>query len=414
MSRQDAVKSVADRLQANPPLPTRILDQTRSEWRHLALHNPRGTFGKGDNDWKRASSLLEYVAREQEGRKLSMERLAAACYMKVREFVKFHQHVGNFRQPKASPTTAPSTTGSNTHKKKQRQSSIPYLAMKLGSYVSDSHGAALRAQNLLSQLIRWSRNDAYQLQDVARHLPAYEAVCFYLTTQSGVRPDQPGDEGGGTTQQLSVATVVEVLTDVTLTEFASILEHVQSMMQTMKENEEEKEQAARQETKKKNTTNSKKRKTAPQQEDSSSRVAAKRPALSEGTERERTQHLGQTAHDLLLKEVQERVGMMEEFPSSSSLQGNAFVGDMLPSSMEPSIQDPERTFLRYSPYFLEWKECVLAQAMDSVKSRALEEDGASTIGEMESTTTTTISREEALKWAARNVLKCTGILVSTQ
>lgn len=397
MSLHDAVALVADRLALSPALSEKILESTRSELRGFKFQNPYGTFGSGDNDLKRASALLEYVAREQGGVKIPMAKLSKAAYLRERDFTKFHRQIGNFRSKK--PVEDPWKTAASTSSSSSR-SSIPSLAMKLGSYLTDSNGVAIRAQRLLNQISRFSRNNPHQIRDIFRFHKAYEAVCFYVvatqdaspaggssTSTSARRKDEDGDEG----KQLQVATVVDVSTDVTLSEFANILEHVHSMIEDMKEKESTDRETSKHNEK---VSSSKKRKagkrTSTKDEDPSSSVG-------EGDSAKRSAKRSRAAAQAqdLLEEVKARADFME------SLNDDPF--DEKPSSQK-NDEPPE---LSYSVKFLEWKRQVLAQATQSATTILLEK---ATAGHNSSDQSATVTLEQSLEYAARNVLTSLGLL----
>jgi hypothetical protein len=388
MSRNDDVALVAGRLKLSPPLSVKILESTRSELRGLKFQNPNGTFGKGDNDLKRASALLEYVARELEGIKIPLDKLAKAAYVRERDFRKFHQQVGNFRpKPESSQQADPSTTTRN---------SIPSLAMKLGSYLTDSNGVAIRAQRLLNQITRFSQNNPHQLRDIFRFAKAYEAVCFYIVATQDASPggtstgrkDDEGEEG----KQLQVATIVDVSTDFTLSEFANILEHVQSIIGNMKERASSDNAANKQIEK---AAPSKKRKAGGNR---SSALDDSSSSLGEGNSSSTTRGNHSTKKDRtaaqaqdVLEQVKERADFME------TLNDDPF--DEVP------FQE-DRTSC-YSAKFLEWKRQVIAQATKSVT--AIPESDANGDDDSDQAAAAA-TRAKALECAARNVLVSLGLL----
>lgn len=408
MPRHDAVSSVADRLKQSPPLSAKILEKARNELRIFQLHNPPGTFGKCDNQERRAGALLEYVAREQEGLKLSMQKLAKACFAKEKEFVKFHSHVGNFRYK-------PPQAKDSSNDKQRRQSSIPSLAMKLGSYVADSNGAAIRAQRLLHKLIRFYHKRPDYLKDIDRLFRTYEAACFYIVaTQQDMGRINNDTTNGENDKQLSVATVVDVSTDFTLSEFAAVLEHVQNMIDTMEQRqqeEEEKEKAAKRTISTAASTN-KKRKGSTIEQPLSKKVPAARAessqlsSLSKSTttsKRGKDNKPSKLAQDLL-EQVQERVDMMD------MLQDDDLVSD----STLGFTSSWKRELAMYPPHFLEWKRDVLSHAIRSATSELREEKEIVDENGHSQAPAPSVPRDQALEHAARIILQSRELLVVPQ
>ncbi len=350
MSHNDPVGHVAGRLQEK--LSATILEKARSELRGLQFQNPHGTFGKGDNDLKRASVLLEYVAREEQGVKIPLGHLAKAAYVKEADFGKFHRQIGNFRN---RPTTSSSDTITST---------IPSLAMKLGSHVNDSNGVAIRAQRLLNRIVRFHYKNPHQLRDIGRFAKVYEAVCFFIEATHHAHKDE-GDEG----KQLQVATVVDVSTDFTLSEFANILEHVQSMIETMNEATEGKESTKESSTDCKTASKKRKGPINPTNDRS-------QPSDIVGRSTKTSRSAG------IIEEIKERVECMELL--NDDLFGHRVA--------------PTDTFI--VPHFLQWKQQVLDQAIQCATMTYETDQQAANI-----------TRLQALEKAVQNVLESCGMIL---
>lgn len=246
---QNPAAVIASRLKLDREIPSNVLQQTQGALRLFKVKNPTGTFGKQDNDLKRACALLEYVYREMEGVKIPINRLAKAACMKEKDFINFHQTIGNFRNNTASRnSTCSSSSSSSLVPGNRKRSSIPSLAIKLGSFVNDSNGVASRAIKLFDKILNHSKNmpaseRAYQLRDMKEHQTAYEAACFYViatsekiltssrSTSISTRIKQDDDDDDN--KQLAISSVLDVSNDFTLAEFKNILMHIQNLCQEM-------------------------------------------------------------------------------------------------------------------------------------------------------------------------------------
>jgi hypothetical protein len=231
----NAVALIIRKLKLEREISQKTIQQTQDALRILKFKNPNGSFGKQDNDLKRTFALLEYVVREMEGHKIPMGRLAKAACMKEKDFVKFHQLVGNFRENTSSSKPALSTKDTNKDAVVP-QSSLPSLAIKLGPYVEDSNGVALRANRLFENLLRSAKSmqtstGSYQLQDMKKHQKTYEAACFFLVaTRNKTTKSCPSrDRGDEEEKQLDVSALLKVSTDFTENEFKDVLEHIKTL-----------------------------------------------------------------------------------------------------------------------------------------------------------------------------------------
>jgi hypothetical protein len=341
--------------------------------RGLQFQTPHGSFGKGDNELKRASALLEYIAREEEGLSIPLTQLAKAAFVKEADFVKFHRQVGHFRQTPSSRNNSSTNAGdarsasANTNpllSTTSNTSSIPSLAMKLGSYVNDSNGVAIRAQRLWNQLIRSSHKNPHQLQDMARFAKVYEAVCFFIQATRDARIEEE-DDG----KRLQPRTVVEVSTEFTLSDFTDILGHVQSLLDPT-----EAGKGASSSTGK--TKGSTKKRTL-----SSADVPEEKwhATGSSSDPIEQTQHGKRTGVETVLERAN-TLEILEDDPFGYILT-------------EPSDTS-------FSPRFLQWKQQTLDRAIRSARE-ACQEDHS---GE-------TVTRTQLLEIAAKNVLESCGLLL---
>jgi hypothetical protein len=378
---QGAAALIVGRLHLEIKISQKVITQTQSALRILKIKSPNGTFGKQDNDLKRACALLEYSVREKEGFKIPMARLAKAACMKERDFVKFHQIIGNFRANASSTSKRSSSSkgGDNSNKTGgPRRSSIPSLAIKLGSFVQDSNGDAIRAQKLYDQIIhdaecKASDEGRHQVGDMKQHQQTYEAACFYLVaTKDKTRnmSSKIADDDDG--RQLEISTLVDLSTDFTSSEFKNVLEHVKTILEK-KENHQE-SSCGNGGGKATTRTLAMKRKSTRTLGEVSGKRSKPSVMLS-------SQQLASNATLDLLKKVDHTdVSRVYNDPlTESSLDGN------------------------YSAMFLQWKSKVLAKAVDAAKTALLAEARQQDVGE--------ISREKALDRAATDVLRSHGLLL---
>lgn len=231
MSLQNPAALIADKLRLDQKIPQKLLQETQSALRLFKLKHPSGSLGRSDNDLRRACALLEYVVREHGGIKIPMKQLSRAACMKEHEFTKFHQSVGNFRRSGSRVTKDISVP-------LPEASTIPSLTIKLGSYIKDPNGVALRALNLFQTLTRHAQElpateRGHQLRDIQDHRKAYEACCFFIaaTSESVVKSKSTQDFNEDDNKRLQIQSIIDASNDFTVATFKSILQHVQSISQ---------------------------------------------------------------------------------------------------------------------------------------------------------------------------------------
>jgi hypothetical protein len=232
---RDTTSAVLERLRLDPPLCRKDVETTQNLLRLMKLKYPIGTFGRTDNELKRVCALVEYVAREEGGHRISMDQLAKVAVMKKKDFVAFHEIVGNFKEnsttsrstvPSSSSTTTTSLSSSlqsttvnnlvagsgsisGTNRKGghsdttttivlPNSTTIPSLVMQLGVFLPNSNIVAVEAQRLFQQIVshlqhnKKSRERISGLEDIRTNQTTYEAVCFYLTaTKDKHRTNNP-------------------------------------------------------------------------------------------------------------------------------------------------------------------------------------------------------------------------------
>lgn len=342
---QNPAAIIAAKLQLEKPIPAKVLQETHSALRLLKSRNPNGSFGRQDNDLKRACALLEYIVREREGYKIPISSLAKAACMKLRDFENFHALVGNFRGSFSSASKQTSLSlkkgGKQSRHTSSNQSSISSLAIKLGSYVQDANGVSVRAIKLFSD-IKCNAKSKYQLQDMQQHQKAYEAACFYIAaTSDDASKSHKGLLDDDNNKLLEISNISDVSTDFTLAEFKSILHHVQNLRETTPPSQTSKTQKSN----KKNETTSKIRKRQ--------KVENSATALAARISSKRTKSTGLLSEDLassatfdLLQKADTHQGISHREESSTKMQRLA-----------------------------EWKRSVLTLAMENVRKQMINDDG---------------------------------------
>lgn len=233
MSLQNPAALIADKLQLDHQIQPKLLQETQSALRLLKLKHPNGSFGKQDNDLKRACALLEYVVRERGGIKIPMKQLARAACMREKDFAKFHHTIGNFRR---SGRASQAAKGRDNNRSLTEASTIPFLTIKLGSYVQDPNGVAQRAVKLFQTLAKHAQElpateRGHQLRDIHDHRTAYEASCFFIaaTPDAVVKTNSMNNGDDDDNKRLQIQHVIDASNDFTHSEFNSILKHVQSI-----------------------------------------------------------------------------------------------------------------------------------------------------------------------------------------
>jgi hypothetical protein len=387
---QDAATLIAGSLRLERKISPKVIQQTQNALRMLKLKNPRGSFGKQDNDLKRACALLEYIAREKEGFKIPMEKLAKAACMKEKEFVKFHQIIGNFRENVSSKSSSSSKANGNDAEGQQK-SSIPLLSIKLGPFVQDSNGAAVRAQRLFDNILSYAKKmskteSRYQVRDMRTYQKTYEAACFYFeatrdqTTNSRPLQNQEDEDE----KRLEISTVLDVSTDFTSMEFKNVLGHIQNLseeMESASDNHDTGEAAS------KNQVSNKKRKNII--------IAKKLPAKRSKLGALLSEEPASIATLDLLEKVSEEQNIRNDLLKKVNGEQNIRNDER---EIWDDVDSPHRS---YSPVFLEWKQKLLAKAIKAAKEALVKK---STDSEQE------ISYERALNRAATDVLRSHDLL----
>ena len=350
----DTVSEVASRLkQVSVSIAT--LEKTRSEHRGLECRYPYGTLQKGDNGRKRICALLEYVAREEEGVSIPMTTLASIAFMKEQDFQKFHERVGIFRTTKHPK--APTVSNKN---------SIPSLAMKLGSYMTDSSGVAVRAQRLLGDLCRFYRKNTFQIRDMVQHARTYEAACFYIVaTQDYCEYDVEE-------KQIQASNVVNVSSDFSLGEFAEVEGHVRQLVREMNENNDKGKSDLRE-----NMTDRKKRKTSQVYVSSSSMSKQPKNAAVRTAKRSKQAPI---------------LGQLEERATTLDCRNE--------DSFHTSVTTATIHDTSYSPKFVAWRDMLLQRAIKSATKEIKSSDQNVVVFD--------ILHDQALEFAARSLLQLRG------
>jgi hypothetical protein len=373
---QNPASIIADKLQLDQEIPPKVLQETQSALRILKLKFPNGTFGKQDNDLKRACALLEYVVREREGYKIPMHRLARAACMKERDFAKFHQMIGNFRRNSSSSiqTSRSLRKGATPTAAIGQTSSIPSLAIKLGTYVQDSNGVSVRATKLYQDLMSHAKNlpaseRGHQLRDIKDHQKAYEAACFYIAATNenttNNRPTRMHDEDDDN-KQLEISNVTDVSNEFTLAEFKNILQHTQTICMAVEDRNDTKETSQKKTNKKRQKEEESSRK---RPNDTTSRISSSKRTKSTGL-------------------------LSEELASNATLDLLYKADDTHHESTEVFQYEEARNKLQQQ-MFAGWKHSTITLAIDKMKTKMKTDKGSDQ----------KISNEQALDLAVEEVFK---------
>lgn len=354
MSFDTATSLIVSRLKIDEELSAKVIDATQSALRVMKYKHPTGSIiTKGDNDLKRASALLEYIARELAGVKIPMDQLARAAYMRPTEFVKFHQMVGNFRETSESQNAQASR---NSTASKKRTSSMPALAIKFGAFVHDSTGIALRAQKLYNKVYRYGQKNPHHRQDMHRFQKVYEAVCYYTAATASQKDmgkvatsttkTKDDDEG----HKLTIATIVDLSNDFSLKDFKDILSHVEEIIQDM----DAKNQSGQVEksSRSKDSLNTSKR-----LRDAAATTASRESKRPKSNAMLSAQELAKKATEALLRKVE-----TSEVPIDETLEDDPF------ESIESTLKANPTEALTYQAEFLKWKDAILQKAVEKAKT----------------------------------------------
>ena len=375
----------------NTELSQETIRKCQSAFRTMRIHNRPGCFGRHDHDLTRAAALLEYVVRETEGTKIPIKTLAQASFLKLANFQKLHQLVGNFLvNTSASKLKRSSLLSASNHnnsssssgRHKLLPSSIPSLAIKFGPYVKDPTGYASQAQDLFQKIEHHAKtqmasasDSRAQLYDLQQYQRAYEAACFYVvvtnTQKSSARQDHPdGDASEKST--LDLQTLLDASTDFTEIQFKHVYKYIEKLLEEFKQQQ-------------KNKAN-KNRKRSTKDDNATTKGTAKG------------------------KNKRQRIGVAEASSSSSSLPAASIETAMSlldridhhhDDSNDGQLGMQESSLIRaaFAPSFLNWKEAILSKA----RREAREAAGANqNQAEMDDS--------EAIAHAADAVLKRFGIL----
>ena len=376
----------------NTELSQETIRKCQSAFRTMRIHNRPGCFGRHDHDLTRAAALLEYVVRETEGTKIPIKTLAQASFLKLANFQKLHQLVGNFLvNTSASKLKRSSLLSASNHnnsssssgRHKLLPSSIPSLAIKFGPYVKDPTGYASQAQDLFQKIEHHAKtqmasasDSRAQLYDLQQYQRAYEAACFYVvvtnTQKSSARQDHPdGDASEKST--LDLQTLLDASTDFTEIQFKHVYKYIEKLLEEFKQQQ------------KKNKANKNKNKKRSSKEDN---------ATTKGTAKG--------------KNKRQRIGVAEASSSSSSLPAASIETAMslldridhhYDDSNDGQIGTQESSLIRaaFAPSFLNWKETILSKARKEAREAASQKQ-------------TEMNDSEAIAHAADAVLKRFGIL----
>lgn len=423
MSFQDAVSLVAASLgkgSLEKVISQKVIETAQSALRVLKYKHPHGTFGKGDNELKRACAMLEYVSREVDGFKIPMSELAKVAYMKDRDFNKFHQRLGNFRtigQARGSALTPRSSSRSTIPKPTTSVSSIPSLSIKLGPFVTDSSGVAARAQRLYNDIARYSKSNQDQLIDMARNQQIYETACYFLMATQNMgassRKSKNNNDDDDTTKPLQLSTVVDLSNNFTQAEFQSVLDHILTLQESM-----EATRIATELSTNKSCVNSETRKSTKKNINRGGTASTHMDTVGTSTSRSmkralcNTSQVEETMHPKRIKPLILSAQQLASSTTRDMLQTEQEILDLNKLQDDPFARYCESGFrstpqLSYSPQFLSWKQRVTLQTMQSATA-ALQ---AASNGDNRENHA--VTRQQSLKFAAEEFLRSQGLLLSS-
>jgi hypothetical protein len=386
---RNTTTAVVERLKLDPPLSRCVVEKTQDSLRLLKLKNPIGTFGKNDSEQKRTCALLEYIAREASGYKIPMDRLARVACMKGKDFLAFHQMIGNFKE-NAGTTRSDSLPQSRSrgpnkgpHAIALAESSIPSLAIQLGAFIPNTNAVAVEAQHLFQEILSYlkrknSRERINGFEDVRRNQNTYEAVCFYLTATKGLRTNARNGIGNSSSSRpsqlrnstlphsddfdhhLDLATFLDVAKNFTRSQFEMVLKYVAELRQEMKETPGPTD----------TDTPTGAPSSAPPRRASAMNRTTTRDVQTTHNSRKRYRTGTISEHDSSSAGVEATDQVMMLIEQQDGVEGST--GWVPPSDASFGEVEIHRTL--YSPIFLEWKKKMVASAFEAAKN-AIERDG---------------------------------------
>lgn len=438
---RDTTKAVVDRLKLDPPLPPKIAERTQNSLRLMKVKYPIGTFGKTDNELKRSCALLEYIARE-EGHRIPIDRLAKVASMKKKDFVAFHEMVGNFNENSTLPRSSVCSSSSqsatigvargNAIGKKMgpdtiflTKSTIPSLAMQLGVFLPNSNSVAVEAQRLFQQIVlhlQHNKKDRVRisgLEDIRRNQSTYEAVCFYLTAtkdkhRTNGRPGTTGRGGNRPSYQqqqqhrsssssyhdgddfdkhLDLSTFLDICgKDFTPSQFQMILQYVSELWQEIQDATHHPLMAAGHDPN--GAALSSSRRTLDD--------TIHRTAIGEGPKDQGSRKRSRTEAGSNTKATTNPLMILIE--QQDAVEGSTSTWVDINSNNNNNDSDSrgvDQSRIVYSPIFLEWKKRMLAAAFDNARSLYEQRDGTTDIHQTDPSN----QKDAILDYAAQEVLR---------
>ena len=382
LPRKDATSSIIEKLRLEPPLPQKVVKQTRNSLNIMKTKNPIGNFGKADNERKRAAAILEYVARQECGRKIPFEQLAKAASANKKEFISFHEMIGNFldNTKSTSKVIVPSKT--------KQKSSISSLTIQLGAFVPHSSAVAFRAEKLYKQILYLLQKKKLKgrtdgLQDVQTNQEAYEAACFFLIatkdTKGGNRSYGASNDNDND-KQLDLATFLDATKAFTKNHFEMVLSYVTELWEEIQDHKSPQQS---------NSSRSSASITDNNNATITTNGARKRVRLVDGssqsygstkTKRSKTQDAAETVLEL----VTQQDGHDQDIILHKTNSG---------------------TTTNYSPVFLQWKKkCIESACLSARGERENKDDGGANESSIEN------GNDCILDLAVREILKRRNLL----
>lgn len=270
---QNVVAQVASKLSID--IGPEIVSEANERLRVLDTRVTTGKLSKSDRREVRAAVLLEYVAREKLGHRISWKDLAKACGTAPSNLETLHRMIGNYLQPNQQRKKVPrrplakqtsnsnpvkvdirGSDSANSRKRPRRNSNsgmlsrehetpssnvLVDLAIRLASFVPDPHGCANQARELLADIQKYAketfsvherRGFLYEMQ---RYGPAYHAAAFYHVATKGSTRSNGSLGKDSSRAALGVRDLVDASNEFTYLEVMQVLPHVTELAAKVEE-----------------------------------------------------------------------------------------------------------------------------------------------------------------------------------
>jgi len=235
-----AIEQIASKLaSAVNDISDTVVQKAAEHLRVLETRVTTGKLGKADRKESRAAVLLDLAYRQETGKRLPWNSLAAAIGVKVANLDQLQQKINNYIHDPHRVTSATSSqtvavasteklpvatshsgkkrarsdqpssssslndrnrttrvTGSHSHQAASAHNNngdrIDALAIRLSDHLIDPHGACKRARQLLADMRDWIARDPSlsasarrgEMYDLQRYARAYEAAALYVVSST--------------------------------------------------------------------------------------------------------------------------------------------------------------------------------------------------------------------------------------